>query len=116
MSGQDNTKLAGDVIANINYVPATGTPIPTSVWETPYLGITYPHTRPMTIRDVRLAPKHFSLNTNGFQFVKLPPQKRVTAADDDDTIKSEYYPELRDLIQALYVSSSCFTSIKHLTY
>lgn len=57
----------------------------------------------MTIRDVRLSPKTFDLQTNGFQFIKLPPRQRVTVTDDEVMVKRSYYPELENLVTELYV-------------
>ena len=89
------------VVADINYFPALGTPIPTSAWKKRYLGIGDEFTRPMTIHDVGKSDKTFSLDTNGFQFVKLPSRPRVSAADDEETIKREYYPELEQIAKEL---------------
>jgi hypothetical protein len=103
MENRDVLKSPGDVIADINYLPSTGTPIPPCSWKTRYLGITYEHTRRMTIRDVRLSPKTFDLQINGFQFIKLPPRQRVTVTDDEVMVKRSYYPELENLVTELYV-------------
>jgi hypothetical protein len=92
---------SGDVVADINYFPALGTPIPTSAWKKRYLGIGDEFTRPMTIHDVGKCDKTFSLDTNGFQFVKLASKHRVSAADDEETIKREYYPELEQIAKEL---------------
>ncbi|KAF1977572.1 hypothetical protein BU23DRAFT_299230 [Bimuria novae-zelandiae CBS 107.79] len=108
MSEEDETKTTGDVIANINYFPPTGQPIPVSAWKPRYIGASYQHTRRMTIHDVRLTTKTFSLQTNGFQFVKLSPRQRVTATDDEVTINRTYYPELSDLVKKLTGASTAF--------
>jgi hypothetical protein len=89
------------VVADINYFPALGMPIPTSAWKTPYLGISNEFTRPMTIHDVRKSDQTFSLDINGFQFIKLPSRHRVSAADDEEIIKREYYPELEQIAKEL---------------
>ena len=89
------------VVADINYFPALGTPIPTSVWKKRYLGIGDEFTRPMTIHDVRESDQTFSLDTNGFQFIKLPSRHRISAADDEEIIKREYYPELEEIAKEL---------------
>lgn len=63
--------LKGDVIADINYFPASGLPIPTTAWQKRYLGVGDEHTRSMTIHDVRNAQHAFNLETNGFTFMQL---------------------------------------------
>ena len=112
MENRDGAKSLGDIIADINYLPSTGAPITPSAWKTRYLGITYEHTRRMTIRDVRLSPRVFDLQTNGFQFIKLPPRQRVTGTDDEVTVKRDYYPELEDLVRGLYVIIDLHSMLK----
>ena len=102
MENRDDVKSDGDVAADINYFPSTGVPIPPSAWSTRYLGISYEHTRRMTIRDLRLSSQTFHLQANGFQFIKLPPRRRVTVTDDEDKIRREYYPELEHLVGDMY--------------
>lgn len=104
MQVPDKAKSNGDVVADINYFSPTGEPIPTSSWETRYLGMQYEHTRRMTIHDVRFTPRVFDLEKNGFQFIKLPPRQRVTLAHDEDTVKRDYYPELETLVKRLYAN------------
>jgi len=89
------------LIAEINYFPATNIPIPTKSWQRRFLGVGDPNTRSMAIRDIRSTTKSFDLDTHGFQFVKLPPRRRITGKDDEDTIKREYYPELVELTKRL---------------
>lgn len=98
---------AGDVIAEINYFPATGKPIPVSQWKTRYLDSRDDFTRSMAIHDVRISDKRFDLDTNGFRFVQLPPKKRISRDDDEETVKREYYPELEDLAKRLYITLPC---------
>ena len=87
-----------DVIADINYFPALGTPIPKSEWKPRYLDSHDTYTRPMLIHDVRTSGKNFDLDVHGFQFVQLPEEKdRVSRDDDEDTVKRQYYPELEDI-------------------
>ncbi|KAH9861208.1 hypothetical protein IAQ61_010945 [Plenodomus lingam] len=91
----------GDVVADIHYFAATGTPITTEMWKMPILGEPTEFTRRMTIHDARRSNQQFHLDTNGFQFLTLPPTKRVTADDDEETIKREYYPELEQIVKDL---------------
>jgi hypothetical protein len=90
-----------DIVANINYFPATGVPIPKSVWKTKYLDDNDEHTRPMLIRDVRKADKTFDLDVNGFTFVTLPRKDRVGRGSSEQDVKQEYYPELEDVAKKL---------------
>jgi hypothetical protein len=94
---------SGDVIADINYFPALGEPIPKSAWKARYLGNRDKHTRAMVIRDVRTSPTRFHLESHGFQFVQLSPQQRVSRDDDEETVKHEYYPELENIAKHLYI-------------
>jgi hypothetical protein len=93
---------SGDVIADINYFAALGTPIPKSGWKTRYLDDNDDFTRSMIIRNVRTSNKTFSLDTNGFEFVQLSPKQRVSRDDDQETVKREYYPELESIAKELY--------------
>jgi hypothetical protein len=97
---------SGDVVAHINYFPATGIPIPKSAWKTPFLDDHNEHTRSMLIRDVRTSGRTFDLDTNGFTFVTLPWKDRVTRESTDDEVKREYYPEVEELVKKLYTSFS----------
>jgi len=91
-----------DVIADINYFPALGTPIPKSEWKPRYLDSRDAYTRPMLIHDVRTSGKTFNLDVHGFQFEQLPEKKtRVSRDDDEDTVKRDYYPELEDMAKKL---------------
>ena len=91
-----------DVIANINYFPATGIPIPKSEWKVKYLDDKDEYTRPMLIRDVRKANKTFDLDVNGFTFVTLPQKQRVDRHSSEEDVKREYYPELEEVVKKLY--------------
>ncbi|KAI4632561.1 uncharacterized protein J4E87_002035 [Alternaria ethzedia] len=91
-----------DVIANINYFPATGIPIPKSEWKVKYLDDKDEYTRPMLIRDVRKAKKIFDLDANGFTFVTLPQKRRVDRHSSEEDVKREYYPELEEVVKKLY--------------
>jgi hypothetical protein len=93
---------SGDVIADINYFAALGTPIPKLAWKTRYLDDNDDFTRSMIIRDVRTSNKTFSLDTNGFEFVQLSRKRRVSRNDDEETVKREYYPELESIAKELY--------------
>jgi len=101
MAGTRRESHSGDVVADINYFPALGTPIPKSTWKTRYLGDRDEFTRSMTIRDVRTSDAEFDLDTHGFQFVQLSPKQRVSRDNDEDTVKREYYPELEDIAKKL---------------
>jgi len=91
-----------DVVANINYFPATGIPIPKSEWKVKYLDDKDEYTRPMLIRDVRKANKTFDLDVNGFTFVTLPQKQRVDRHSSEEDVKREYYPELEEVVKNLY--------------
>jgi len=101
MAGTRRDSHSGGVVADINYFPALGAPIPKSTWKTRYLGDRDEFTRSMTIRDVRTSDSEFNLDTHGFRFVQLPPRRRVSRDDDEDTVKREYYPELEDVAKKL---------------
>ncbi|KAI4679994.1 uncharacterized protein J4E88_005884 [Alternaria novae-zelandiae] len=90
-----------DVVANINYFPATGIPIPKSEWKVKYLDDKDEYTRPMLIRDVRKADKTFDLDANGFTFVTLPQKQRVDRHSSEEDVKREYYPELEEVVKNL---------------
>lgn len=102
MSNQPKGLPLGDIVADVNYFPDLGTPISKSAWKTRYLGVGDDFTRSMHIHDVRIGDKTFKLDTHGFQFVTLQPRERVTGADDEETIRREYYPELEGLAKNLY--------------
>jgi hypothetical protein len=110
MIGHNEDSSRNYVLADINYFPALGTPIPTSAWEPPVLGDRTASARRMKIHDIRKCPHNFTLDANGFQFVSLPPKPRITASDAEETIKQEYYPEIEDVIKKLY---SSLTFLKH---
>lgn len=90
---------AHDVLAEINYFSATKKAIETSDWKPRFLGVGDEHTRKVTIHDIRGLEQGqlFSLDKNGFEFVKLSEKARNI--DDDETIKKEYYTELEDLVK-----------------
>jgi hypothetical protein len=93
-----NGKTAAyDVLADINYFPANGKVISTEEWKPRYLGVSNDSTRKMTIRDIRGTEDKFSLDENGFEFVKLPSTQRST--EHDETIKAEWYPEVAQVIK-----------------
>ncbi|POS74955.1 hypothetical protein DHEL01_v206651 [Diaporthe helianthi] len=95
-----NSKIAThDVVADINYFPATGKIISIEEWQPRYLGVNNESTRKMTIRNIRGMEDRFSLDENGFKFVKLPSTHRST--DDDETIKTQWYPEISEVIRHL---------------
>jgi hypothetical protein len=91
----------GDIVADVNYFPALGTPIPTSAWKKRYLGVGDDHTRQMVIYDIHQTHQQFDLDTNGFKFVKLRSKQRVNNSSDEETIRQEYYPELEELAKDL---------------
>jgi hypothetical protein len=97
------------VLADINYFPALGTPIPTSAWKAPILGDRTASTRSMKIHDIRRCPQNFTLDINGFEFVTLPPKPRITASDTEEIIQQDYYPEMEDVIKKLYNSPTLMT-------
>lgn len=94
----------GDVVADINYFPASAVPIPTTAWRKRYLGVGDEHTRSMTIHDVRHTQQTFDLDTNGFTFVKLSSKQRVDNSSTEEEIRQLYYPELVELAKSLYAA------------
>lgn len=95
-----NGKCAAyDVLADINYFPANGKVITTEEWKPRFLGLSDDYTRKMTIRDIRGMEDQFGLDRNGFKFVKLPSKHRST--EDDETIKTQWYPEVAEVIKEL---------------
>lgn len=106
MSHTRKDSRGGDVVADINYFAATGTPITTSMWKKPNLGESNEFTKSMTIHDARRCDKTFQLDINGFQFVQLPPKQRISAEDDEETIKRDYYPELEQIAKNLTGATS----------
>ena len=106
MSGQQHSCFDNDVIADINYFPKLGTPIPVSSWKPRYLAISDTFTRPMLIRDVRQSSKTFKLDTHGFQYLTLPQKERVGGHSDEETIRREYYPEVEEIAMKLYVHTT----------
>jgi len=95
----------GDVVADINYFPASSKPISKASWKPRYLDEPDHFTRSMTIRDIRRSDKDFDLDTNGFTFISLSPASRVTRGDDEETVKRNYYPELEEIAKKLYMCS-----------
>jgi hypothetical protein len=92
-----------DVIADINYFPASGIPISKADWKPRYLDHRDEFTRPMLIRDVRTSGKTFELDVHGFQFITLPEKKtKVSRDSDEEIVKRVYYPELEVLAKKLY--------------
>lgn len=93
----------GDVVADINYFPATSKPISKASWKPRYLDEPDDFTRSMTVRDVRRSERDFHLDTDGFTFISLPPANRVAREDDEETVKRSYYPELEEIARKLYI-------------
>jgi hypothetical protein len=96
-------ECCSDVVADINYFPATGIPITKASWKPRYLDDSDRFTRRMTIRDVRKSDKVFHLDTDGFTFIRLSSKSRVSRRDDETAVKRDYYPELEDIAKNLYV-------------
>ncbi|KAI3394641.1 hypothetical protein diail_2451 [Diaporthe ilicicola] len=97
-------RAAYDVIADMNYFPATGNVISTQEWKPRYLGVSNDFTRKVTIHDIRGMEDQFYLDKNGFKFLRLPSKHRNT--DDDETIKSQWYPEVAEIIKELTGAST----------
>lgn len=93
------TSDTSDVIADINYFPATNRVIKVQDWKPRYLGIRDEYTRKMKIRNIRGMEGQFELQKNGFQFVQLPDKPRNV--DKDTAIRTEYYREVEEVIRAL---------------
>lgn len=92
---------ANCVVADINYFQALNTPIPTSAWKKRYLGSGDGFTRSMIIQDARHVQQDFSLDINGFKFVKLPCKQRADTSSTEEMIRQTYYPELETLAKSL---------------
>ena len=89
-----------DVVANINYFAADGTTRQPGIFKKPIHGLRAEHARWMTIHDIRPIVNHFTIDANGFQFIKLPSKKRHV--QNDEVIKHEYYPELSVIVKSMY--------------
>ena len=53
--------------------------------------------RPVVVHDARGREDEFSLDKNGFQFVKYPSVEKEF--DDDERIQNVYYPEVEKLLK-----------------
>lgn len=93
------TTSASNVLADINYVPATNRVIKTQEWKPRHLGVRDEYTRRMKIHNVRGMEGQFELHRNGFQFIRLSDKPRNV--DEDNAIHIEYYPEIQEVIRAL---------------
>jgi len=95
--------LEGDgrwnVITSINYFAADGTIRQPGIFNKPTHGVPTEHARSMTIRDIRPVVDNFKLDTNGFQFVKLPAKERDVK--DDEVVRNDYYPEISDVVKTM---------------
>ncbi|KAI0081647.1 hypothetical protein K474DRAFT_1635579 [Panus rudis PR-1116 ss-1] len=90
-----------DVLTTLNYYAPIGTEAPYQyVYEAPpnipqnNLGS---ETHPVTIHDVRGRESEYTLDRNGFQFVKH--QSKETEFTDHGKIEKEYYPEVIELLK-----------------
>lgn len=92
---------SGDIVADINYFPATGQVIETRDWKPRLLGDADDNTRKMLIRNIRGMEDEFELDRNGFKFIKLPSKPRDTSTDA--IIQKKYYTEVEGLLKKLYV-------------
>lgn len=92
-----------DVVTDVNYFSPSVKEIDTKDWKTRVLGEKYDHTKKCTVHDIRGREDAFSLNQNGFQFIKLPTKTRQT--DSDELIQQNYYPEVEEVLRKLCVLS-----------
>lgn len=88
-----------DVVTIINYFSPEVDYEDLSAWKHRYLGTSDEHTREVIVQDIRGQEESFSLDENGFHFVTLPVKER--SVENEEVIKSEYYPELENVIQHL---------------
>jgi hypothetical protein len=86
-----------NVVSSINYFAADGTIRQPGTFKKPVHGVPAEHARSKTIRDVRPIVEHFKLDTNGFQFVKLPAKERDVK--NDEVIRNDYYLELSNVVK-----------------
>ena len=56
-----------------------------------------PESHSVTVRDARGKEDEFTLDGNGFQFYKHVSQEKAFV--DDEQIKSQYYPEVEQLLK-----------------
>lgn len=55
--------------------------------------------QPVLVHDARGHEADFSLDQNGFQYVKWPSVE--SAFDDDERIKEKYYPEVEEILRTV---------------
>ena len=90
-----------DVPTILNYYTPVGTEEPYQYVQQPPEGKA-PHNlgsepHDVTVRDARGREDEFSLDKNGFQFVKYPSVEKEF--DDDERIQNVYYPEVEKLLK-----------------
>ncbi|TBU23189.1 hypothetical protein BD311DRAFT_868949 [Dichomitus squalens] len=90
-----------DVPTSLNYYTPIGTEEPYQYVQAPPEGKA-PHNlgsepHEVTVRDARGREDEFSLDKNGFQFVKYPSVEKEF--DDEERIKAVYYPEVEKLLK-----------------
>ena len=90
-----------DVPTKLNYYQPIGT-------EEPYQYVLDPpadkpahnigqDTRPVTVHDARGREDDFTLDKNGFQFVRWPSVEKEF--DDEASIQARYYPEVEEILK-----------------
>ena len=94
------SRIRHDLVATFNYYkdPGDGSlPAPTIIgkpetYERPAEPLSQP------VHDIRGEEDSYSLDTTGFQIYKHTSQE--TAFEDDDQIKSVYYPEIEEILKS----------------
>ncbi|KAI0771220.1 hypothetical protein BD413DRAFT_476455 [Trametes elegans] len=90
-----------DVPTTLNYYAPIGEDLPYQYVEQPPEGTPPtnigldPH--PVLVHDARGHEEDFSLDKNGFQYVKWPSVEKEF--DDDERIKEKYYPEVEEILK-----------------
>ena len=94
--------MAGPVRAEINYIDKNA-PAPTTYYVEPPDGAqicsVVDDPQLVSITDVRDTRRSFSIDNDGFDFIKLPIGFRDF--DDQDAVKARLYPEMKEVTEAL---------------
>ena len=94
--------MSGSVRATINYIDQHA-PKPTTYYIEPPEGVpvcsVVDDPRAVSITDVRDAGREFSIERDGFDFIKLPADFRDF--DDHEQVKARLYPEMQEITETL---------------
>lgn len=92
-----------DVPTTLNYYAPVGDEAPYQYVQEPPAG--RPSTnigsdpQPVLVHDARGREAEFSLDQNGFQYVKWPSVE--SEFNDDERIKEKYYPEVEEILKTV---------------